>query len=550
MPRTSARNKILTRISFTHGVKRSLNPLVVPENAVWDARNIRADESGVLRICEGFNSFIQSLGTGPVQFATDAFGDIIMAWNRNLYRVNSSGELTVLAEGMIGSESYMVEPIKWARGGNEIVYIFAGNGLLETDGNSVSLVTPYAPETGEQPNLLRDDIGNQDTNSGPAKCRLAILRASLGQRIVAAGDPDSPNTVYLSAPLDATYWPADQIIQLPDDGDRIIALANWYGAVIIFREHDIWAFFGTDATDSNAVLVLQKTGVGCIASRTVCDVPGVGLVFLGTDNVYALNNVTAMERMATVKSIGDDISYYLTPFLADSKITWACAIYNEQEYRLCIPFAPIPVFRFLLRNTAGWYIDSAPRVTQFFIHNNVLFAAAWERGQLYRFNNTLMYDGMPINYYVAFRREQLLPGPSRIKKLYIYALAKGRHEQIEQYFWGQSFNSNVFGESQKDIVEAILGSEQHLNISLLVDGNEFTVNNVSVTVERKEGISLIDVEDMEPVQVYYVVFHPSIKGHFVQLRISAGQPGEDIALLGYSIEYEPSRVMSGKQREV
>src|SRR5690606_20283876 len=108
------------------------------------------------------------------------------------------------------------------------------------------LVEPYVPQQGEAPNLILGGDGKQDVNSGPARCRFAVLRASLSQRLVAAGDPVSPNTVYMSAPLDVSYWPATQIIQLPDDGGYITGLAIWYGALIIFRNKDIWAFFGAD----------------------------------------------------------------------------------------------------------------------------------------------------------------------------------------------------------------------------------------------------------------------------------------------------------------
>src|SRR5690606_13888697 len=108
---------------------------------------------------------------------------------------------------------------------------------------------------------------------GPARCRFAVLRASLSQQLVAAGDPVSPNTVYMSAPLDVSYWPATQIIQLPDDGGYITGLAIWYGALIIFRNKDIWAFFGADLEDESATLVLQAASVGCVSHKSIAAVP-------------------------------------------------------------------------------------------------------------------------------------------------------------------------------------------------------------------------------------------------------------------------------------
>lgn len=539
------RKKLLTRLGFTQGIKRSFDPAVVPKNALWDARNVRADESGVLRIRPGIDTFTTSLGSGTVQGAINAFGGILVAWGQNLYLVNTSGEYTLLDSGNIGATAGdLAETVRWARGGGEIVYIFAGNGLHETDGTSVVLTTPYTPETGEQPNLLRADDGTQDLSSGPAKSSLVVLRASLGQRLAVAGDPDSPNTVYLSAPLDATYWPADQVIQLPDDGDRITALVNWYSALLIFRQYDIWAFFGADATDSNAVLVLQKTGVGCVANRTVVTVPGVGLVFLGNDNVYALQNVEAIERMATVVPLGDDIRYYLEKELGSEHIRYACGIYHDREYWLCLPWASIPLFRLALQHTKGWYLDTQPRTVQFISHNKKLYFAGWESGQLQQLTDKLNDKGLPIRYYISFRREAMLPGPSRLRKVYVYALAKGRSQEAQRTFFGGHFNETVYGDSDTQTVNVITGTPQHLNITLVVDGKELTAQAFPVTVERVGSLAF---DDLEPVRVYRAGFHPSLKGYFVQVRVASLEANEDIALFGYGLEYEPSRTMRAEE---
>lgn len=529
----------LIRLSFTEGVKRSFDPLLVPETALWDARNVRADESGVLRIRRGWETLTERLGSSPVQAAVPAFGKMLIAWQRGLYLVDKAGSVELLESNVAGNTDYdLVEFVPWSRNGKEVVYVFAGNRFLVTDGVSVTDVEPYVPEEGESGNLLLD---SPEVITG---CTTAVLRVSFGQRLAVAGNPSTPNTVYLSAPLDATYWPADQVIQLPDNGDRIVALANWYGTLIIMRENDIYAFFGADVTDSSAALVLQVFGTGCIARRTVVGVPGVGLVFLGRDNVYALRNVEAIERMATVTRLGDDILVYLQKELSSKFIKWANGFYYNNEYYLCLPWTATPLCRLSFQHNKGWYFDTQPHASVIFNYGGNIVAGLWEHGQLLQYSNKLFDVTDPIRYYVAFKRELLAPGPVRLKKVFVYALSKGRRETTMQYWFGDAFNNLVYGAGTARVSDVILGSEQHLDVTLVVDGNEFITKAFPVRVER---INTLKSEDLEPVMVYETVLHPSLKGHFVQVRVTAGKQGEDIALLGYGLEYEPKRFVKGRR---
>lgn len=538
---------LLERIGFARGAMPSRDPSAVPADALWEARNVRIDESGVLRIRGGHLAFTESLGPGPVQGAVSAFGDILMAWGRNLYRVPSTGVLSLIGSGVMGVQATdPVEFIRWSRSGAEIVYAFTGAGLYETNGSTVSLVAPYTPATGEPTNLLRAADGSQDLNSGPAKCRFVVLRASLGQRVAAAGNPTSPNTVYLSAPLDATYWPSNQVIQLPDDGGRITALANWYNALVIFRDRDIWAFFGADATDTSAVLVLQTSSVGCIAPRTVADVPGLGIAFLGPDNVYALRGLTAIENRAEVVPVADDIRRVLLRSLA-AGTDGACASYFDREYRLSLPATNQQerVFRLGLQNAVGWLPDTYPRATCYVAHGGTLYAGLWTEGRLVRADPSWLYDNLDgIPFYAAFRREGLGPGPARIKKLYLYIPSKARQAATEVFWFSPAFGEGVLGIGETEQATVMAGTEQHVDVTLIMDGQQFQVKEFQVNVQREQALEL---RGLEPVRVLEARFHPSLQGHFAQLRISAQVPGEDVAFLGYGIDYEPRRFQRGRE---
>jgi hypothetical protein len=525
----------IIRKGFTMGVKTSSEPSVIPYESIYESKNVRADQSGILRIRPGVKAFNESLGIGSIQAVKSAFGEIFAVWNRNVYTFTNVGAPNLIGSNLIGVDGLQeTEIISWARSGAEIAYLLAGNGIFETDGATTKLSTPYTPETGESVNLLRKADGTQDTSSGPARSTIACLRASLSMRLALTGDPQSPNTIYLSSPMDGTYYPSDQIIQLPDDGGRITGMTNWYNALIIFRDKDIWAFFGSDVNDSAASLVLQDASIGCVAPRTIVDVPGMGIVFLGADNVYALQQVTGVENQSKAQPIGDDVRKYL---LKNMNYLGGCsAVYYDREYHLSFPNSPEEekVFRLTLQNNSGWYMDTGPNTVQYFIHKENLYGSELGKGIINQLNTGLNDNGKPIPFSVSFRREDVQPGPSRIKKLYLYAISKGTKEETSLYFFGKKLNSGVYNNSETEKAVLLKGTEQHLNVELLVDGKVLTIDNAEIKVSKSESNELAITE---PVKIYEVKFRPSLKGHFVQVRIKGLKPEEDIAIIGYGLEY-------------
>lgn len=531
----------LLRIGFTLGVKASLDASSVPPQAMLHALNVRSDLSGILRVRGGYASIggplDQPTVTQDIQGGISAFGKILSVQNRNVYLHDmTDGAVTQIGTDTGASATGHINMIPWARGGAEIAYIFSGAGIYQTTGGAVTAITPYTPATGEQANLIRNSDGTLNFNSGPCRCQFAILKASLSQRMVAAGDPLSPNTVYLSAPLDATWWQADQIIQLPDDGGKITGLVNWYNAVIIFRDKDIWAFFGS-SVDASASLVLQENAIGCIQGETIAFVPGLGITFAGPDNIYVMQGVSAIENQVKAVPFGMDV----LPFYKKA-VTYGlggvCAVYYDLEYRLSFPGCIQDERVFVLSLKGGspaWYMDSGPLARSFVVdtHNNQLYAAAanrWVRYDPTRLND----DGANIPVQLAFRREDLQPGPSRIKRIFLYALSKGRIKDTDLFFMGSSFNQRKINEEDVDPVSVAIGTVQHLKVSVVSDGSLYHIDDFNVTVGL---VSFADLANIEPVRVYEARFSPSLKGNFVQIKITGLSPEEDYAILGYGIEY-------------
>lgn len=527
----------MVRMGFYQGIKSEYDPSSVPPNAMLEAINVRSDDSGILRLRNGCVSVLdEALGTSHIQGGISAFNKLLTIHNKNVYLVDPDAKTAAQIGTNIAADNVSnVNMIRWARGGAEIAYLFPGNGIFQTTGATTTAITPYTPIAGEPVNFIRNSDGSLNTNSGPSRCRIFVLKASLSQRLAATGDPLSPNTIYLSAPLDATYWPSDQIIQLPDDGSKITGMMNWYNALIIFRDRDIWAFFGTDV-NASASLVLQDSSVGCPKGETIANVPNVGILFAGPDNIYALQGVTAIENQVKSVPVGNDVAKYYKKALTYG-LDGVSAVYFNNEYRLSFPNSidDHRVFCLSIKNgTMAWYIDSGPQTRAYLVHDTKLYGALGTSGNWVSFEERLNDDGEKIPVRMSFRREDLQPGPSRIKKLYVYALSKGRVQNTELFFMGSSFNQRKVGEEDIDPAAVSVGTAQHLRVQIVADGVTYEVSAFSVTVSP---VSFADLANIEPVRIYEFRFTPSLKANFAQIKIFGETPEEDIAILGYGVEY-------------
>lgn len=530
----------LVRLTFTQGNKSSFDPSVVPPDALWQSRNVTIDESGIIQVAPGFSSIMASLGPGRIQGATEAFGFLFFVWNNTLYKADQDGNVTQIGTGIGASPTDPVTLVRWTSGGAEILYVFTGNGIYSSDGTTVSLVTPYTPAAGEQANILRAEDGSQNLQSVPAKSRLVVLRVSTGQRLAVS---DGSNTIWLSEPLNAAYYPANQFINLPADGGHITGLSERYGALIIYRDRDIWAYFKADETDTSSPgPVRQDPSVGCVAPRSIVNVPGIGEVFLGgpqgvVDNVYALQGVAAIENQVRAVPVGDDIKKQLIE-ACKYGVEDAVGIYFDRQYRLSIPqnLGEDRTFHLsLLQQTPGWFVRSAPRASVWTVFKDKLYAGSWLEGKIYEMDDgSLLYDGAAIPFFVAFRREITQPGPARIKRLYLYLPSKGILSNQTVEFFGGAYGDFSFAEGDQEMVTIILGTHQDLNVTLVTDSQEFSVKNLHVRTRRAQGVIL---EGYEPVQIYEASFYPSLKAHFLQVRLEANTPRQNIAVLGYGFDH-------------
>lgn len=499
--------KMLTRSGFTGGIKPAYAAHALPEGALWFAHNIDADEVGVLSVRPGAEAVAASLGSGAVTGLTNAFDTLVCVWNKALYKL-VSGAWTALRTNFLPSDTW-ANMVRWEYDDQEVLYIHAGQGIWRATEYGVAMVDPYEPESGEQSNLLLASGGGQDPDADVFKSTIGVLRPGLSSRMAAAYG----NAVYLSDPDDPSYWPANQYITLPDDGGTITGLALWRGALVVFRDKDIWAVFGSDWSDTTATtVVLQDSSTGCTSPRSIASVPGVGLVFLGNDNVYALQAVSGIEDQLEARPIGDDIKPYLAAAIADG-VDDVCATYHDGQYHLSFPSAVQPERIFRLRtNPTAWYCDTGPKTAGYAVLDGDLYSADPAVGLVYE-RTGYTDNGSRIPWRVAFPHEALSAGPARIKRLFLYLNATN--------------------------------TAQHIDATVISDGRE--MDSVEFAIEGAAGpqmemgdgaIEFASIGRTSEVKVYEGKV-AGLKGNFAQVQVNGNTSGEDLRIIGYALSFRP-----------
>lgn len=138
-----------------------------------------------------------------------------------------------------------------------------------------------------------------------AKCKYIIAK---GEKIYAAGNPDSPTALYYSQVGDPAYFKTGdfRIFANSGDGDAISGLHEFQNAVLVFKARGIWKYEGVSAA-ADAQFSKLSAESGTRSHRTIKNVLNY-VFFLGTDGVYALKT-TNLGVIVTekVSSMIDDV---------------------------------------------------------------------------------------------------------------------------------------------------------------------------------------------------------------------------------------------------
>jgi len=171
--------------------------------------------------------------------------------------------------------------------------------------------------------------------TGPLPAPRARFSAVYGGSLFLDGGLDDPFTLYYSAPGLIEQFAADAFLELPGIGGAVTAIYGNYTNLLIFRENGIDVVQGSYPDFKVTTL---SNSVACKAPHSIKAIPGLGVMFLGQDGVYAITG--GLEGGA----ISDIINLTVEQDAIIERITPDChpkavAEYSVQtrEYHLYIP---------------------------------------------------------------------------------------------------------------------------------------------------------------------------------------------------------------------
>jgi len=113
------------------------------------------------------------------------------------------------------------------------------------------------------------------------------------------GGKKLPSRVFYSNPLQLDSFGATSYFDLGNrEGGDVTALFPYYNNLFVFRERAIDVIIGSPGSFSITPFV---AGVGCKSHSSIAAVPGVGVVFLAEDGIYAIQGNFAGYELKIVK---------------------------------------------------------------------------------------------------------------------------------------------------------------------------------------------------------------------------------------------------------
>ena len=172
--------------------------------------------------------------------------------------------------------------------------------------------------------------------TGPLPAPKARFSALYNGCLFLDGGIDQPTTLYFSVAGLIEQFPADSFIELSSTGGGITALYAHYTSLLIFRERGIDVVQG-DYTNGFTVTPLTAN-VTCKAPHSIATVPGLGVVFLAVDGVYAVLGGLqggAISEVVNLTVQQDAVISRITPDCHARAV--ACFSELTREYHLYVP---------------------------------------------------------------------------------------------------------------------------------------------------------------------------------------------------------------------
>lgn len=175
-----------------------------------------------------------------------------------------------------------------------------------------------------------------DIATGPLPAPRARFSALFQGCLFLDGGLDDSRTLFYSTAGLIEQFGASQYIELSSQGGGITALYGHYQALYVFRENGIDVVQGTFQTGFQVTTISHS--VTCRAPHSIQTIPGLGVIFLGLDGVYAITGGLtggAVNDVLNLTTSQEDFIQRITPDCHPR----AVSSYSQtlREYHLYVP---------------------------------------------------------------------------------------------------------------------------------------------------------------------------------------------------------------------
>ena len=152
--------------------------------------------------------------------------------------------------------------------------------LAEIPDNSTTVFFDLIPDSG------LGAVAPSVTESASFPTGISLL-AAFKNHLIASGSPENPSVLYFSRGNIPEQFPAFNYFDVGNrDGGAITALYAASNVCYVFRAHAIDALVSTDNVELPFKIVPIISGVGTYSPNSIAEIPGVGVVFLGSDKQF------------------------------------------------------------------------------------------------------------------------------------------------------------------------------------------------------------------------------------------------------------------------
>lgn len=250
------------------------NETTVPDNGFVESLNV---VPGTMKQRIGFNQYFTSAYSGSQMTGLHSYQrhtatpELLYTFGGALYR-NSTR--TSIETGLTTSVRFEFTTFS----DDQVYYVNGIDSIRVYNGTTAAAVSAYTPSASEPANFL------STASHGVHDCTCIETH----DKVMYVGGPSSaPYRFYrCDEVVGPTYW-HHYIDVVSKRGGKIRGLKSFGNSLIILKSDSIWAMDGF-VGDKTINMRCLHADIGCAAGRTAQEVPGMGLVFLGSDSQFHL----------------------------------------------------------------------------------------------------------------------------------------------------------------------------------------------------------------------------------------------------------------------